>query len=194
MNRVLKAFCVVASTIVALSAVAEVLTDQDFRTVIHTAGSSVWPTITGNCYGSFSQNNAFDGTRFGTTSDAKRWLSSFKDFGVFGDEGKEGVYAQMQAPSVFLGRIYLKKYRFYLLSHSGNEAARAPKAWKVFGVPANGSDDSSSWTELDARSGYTSWTKPTVETTNEFTIAEEKVSGAGFRAFRFVPLDSQART
>ena len=85
------------------------------------------------------------------------------------------------------------KYRFYLLSCGGNEAARAPKAWKVFGVPANATD-SSSWTELDAQSGYTSWTMPTVETTNEFTIAEEKIAGAGFRAFRFVPLDSQART
>ena len=193
MKLVLKSWLwTLAVVSVAASATAEVLTDQDFRTVIHTAGSSVWPLITGNNK-SGSQNNAFDGTRFGTTSDAKRWLSSFKDFGVFGDEGKEGVYAQMQAPSAFLGRIYLKKYRFYLLSHSGNEAARAPKAWKVFGVPAN-AVDSSSWTELDAQSGYTSWTKPTEETTNEFTIAEEKVSGAGFRAFRFVPLDSQART
>ncbi len=170
---------------------AEVLIDQDFRTVIHTAGSSVWPLIDGNNR-SGSQNNAFDGIRF-TSDTGERWLSSFKDFGVFGDEGKVGVYAQMQAPSVFLGRIYLKKYRFYLLSCGGNEAARAPKSWKVFGVPANATD-SSSWTELDAQSGYTSWTKPTEETTNEFAIAEEKVSGAGFRAFRFVPLDSQART
>lgn len=193
MNHFLRAFCVVASTIVTLSMDAEVLTDQDFRTVIHTAGSSVWPDVSGNSK-SGHVNNAFDGIRFGTSSDtANRWLSSFKDFGVFGDEGKEGVYAQMQAPREFLGRIYLKKYRFYLLSHSGNEAARAPKSWKVFGVPANATD-SSSWTELDAQSGYTSWTKPTVETTNEFTIAEEKVTGAGFRAFRFVPLDSQART
>ena len=192
MNHVLKVFCVVASSIVTLIASAEVLTDQDFRTVIHTAGSSVWPTITGNNR-SGSENNAFDGVRFSADSSAKRWLSSFKDFGVFGDEGKEGVYAQMLAPNAFFGRIYLKKYRFYLLSHSGNEAARAPKAWKVFGVPANASD-SSSWTELDAQSGYTSWAKPTVETTNEFAIAEEKLTGAGFRAFRFVPLDSQART
>ena len=142
------------------TAVAEVLTDQDFRTVIHTAGSSVWPTITGNNK-SGSQNYAFDGIRFSTDS-SKRWLSSFKDFGVFGDEGKEGVYAQILAPNVFLGRIYLKKYRFYLLSCGGNEAARAPKAWKVFGVPANATD-SSAWTELDAQSGYTSWVKPTVE-------------------------------
>ena len=196
MNRVLKAFCVVASTIVALSAVAEVLTDQDFRTVIHTAGSSVWPTITGNNL-SGSQNNAFDGIRF-VDDNNERWLSSFKNYGIFGEvvdgvTNNVGVYAQMLAPDVFLGRIYLKKYRFYLLSCGGNEAARAPKSWKVFGVPANAAD-SSSWTELDAQSGYTSWTMPTVETTNEFTIAEEKVSGAGFRAFRFVPLDSQART
>ena len=191
MNHILRAFCVVASTIVTLSASAEVLTDQDFRTVIHTAGDSIWPTITGNNR-SGSQNNAFDGIRF-TDDSGERWLSSFKDFGVFGDEGKEGVYAQMLAPSAFLGRIYLKKYRFYILSCGGNEGNRAPKAWKVFGVPAN-AVDSSSWTELDAQSGYTSWVKPTVETTNEFTIAEEKVTGAGFRAFRFVPLDSNART
>ena len=191
MNHVLKVFCVVAAAIVTLSASAEVMTDQDFRTVIHTAGSDVWATITGNSK-SGSVNNAFDSTRF-TTDTNKRWLSSFKDFGIFGDVGKDGVYAQMLAPNVFLGRIYLKKYRFYLLSCGGNEAARAPKAWKVFGVPANASD-SSSWTELDAHSGYTSWAKPTEETTNEFTIAEEKIAGAGFRAFRFVPLDSQART
>ena len=191
MNHFLRAFCVVASTIVTFSTAGEVLTDQDFRKVIHTAGDSIWPTISGNNK-SGSQNNAFDGIRF-TDDTGERWLSSFKDFGVFGDEGKEGVYAQILAPNVFLGRIYLKKYRFYLLSCGSNEAARAPKAWKVFGVPANATD-SSSWMELDAQSGYTSWVKPTVETTNEFTIAEEKVTGAGFRAFRFVPLDSQART
>lgn len=184
---------IIATAVLALTAtaVAEVLTDQDFRTVIHTAGSSVWPTISGNNR-SGSQNYAFDGIRFSTDS-SKRWLSSFKDFGVFGDAGKDGVYAQMLAPNVFLGRIYLKKYRFYLLSCGGNEAARAPRSWKVFGVPA-GATDGSSWTELDAQSGYTSWVKPTVETTNEFTIAEEKIAGAGFRAFRFVPLDSEART
>lgn len=185
---------IIATAVLALTstAVAEVLTDQDFCTVIHTAGSSVWPGVTGNNR-SGSQNYAFDGIRFSTDS-SKRWLSSFKDFGVFGDEGKEGVYAQILAPNAFLGRIYLKKYRFYILSCGSNEAARAPIAWKVFGVPANATDSSSSWTELDTQSGYTSWTKPTVETTNEFTIAEEKIAGAGFRAFRFVPLDSQART
>ena len=194
MNHVLKAFCVVASVAVTMSAAAEVLTDQDFRTVIHTAGDSIWPTITGNCTSPYSQNNAFDGFRFSssTADKGKSWLSSFKNYGAFGDEGKEGVYAQMLAPSEFFGRIYLKKYRFYLLSCSGQETDRAPKAWKVFGVPANATD-SSSWAELDAQSGYTSWTKPTVETTNEFTIAEEKVTGAGFRAFRFVPLDSKAK-
>ena len=192
MKLILKSWLLAtAALVVTASAVAEVLTDQDFRTVIHTAGSDVWPNITGNNK-SGSQNNAFDGIRF-TTDTGERWLSSFKDFGIFGDEGKDGVYAQILAPNVFLGRIYLKKYRFYLLSCGGNEAARAPRAWKVFGVPANASD-SSSWTELDAQSGYTSWTKPTEETTNEFTIAEEKLAGAGFRAFRFVPLDSQART
>ena len=58
MNHILKVFCVVASAIVTLFASAEVLTDQDFRTVIRTAG--VWPTITGNNK-SGSQNNAFDG-------------------------------------------------------------------------------------------------------------------------------------
>ena len=87
----------------------------------------------------------------------------------------------------------MKKYRFYILSCGSREAVRAPKAWKVFGVPANASN-SSSWTELDAQSGYTSWTKPTAETTNEFAIAEEKIGGAGFRAFRFVPLDSEAKS
>ena len=159
MKHVLNSWILTMMTaFVAASVVAEVLTDQDFRTVIHTAGSSVWPTITGNSK-SGSVNNAFDDVRF-TTDTGERWLSSFKDFGIFGDEGKEGVYAQIQAPNVFLGRIYLKKYRFYLLSCGGNEASRAPKAWKVFGVPANASD-SSSWTELDAQSGYTSWAKPT---------------------------------
>ena len=186
-----KRLLALSAAALALLAQADVLTGQDFRTVIHTAGASVWPMITGNNK-SGSQNNAFDGIRF-TDDTGERWLSSFKDFGVFGDEGKEGVYAQMLAPSAFLGRIYLKSYRFYLLSCGGNEANRAPKAWKVFGVPANATD-SSSWTELDAQSGYASWTKPTEETTNEFAIAKEKVSGAGFRAFRFVPLDSAART
>ena len=142
MNHFLRAFCVVASTIVTLSTDAEVLTDQDFRTVIHTAGSSVWPDVSGNS-NSGHVNNAFDGIRF-TDDSGERWLSSFKDFGVFGDAGKDGVYAQILAPNVFLGRIYLKKYRFYLLSCGSNEAARAPKAWKVFGVPAN-APDSSSW-------------------------------------------------
>ena len=174
-------------------ATAEVLRDQDFSKVIHTAGSDVWPTVTGNNYGGHHQNNAFDGIKFSSDL-GKRWLSSLKDSGVFGDgSGKDGVYAQMLAPSAFLGRVYLKKYRFYLLSCGGNEAARAPKAWKVFGVPAN-SSDSSSWTELDGQSGYTDWTVPTEETANEFTIAEDKLTGAGYRAFRFVPLDSKART
>ena len=174
-------------------ATAEVLRDQDFSKVIHTAGSDVWPAVTGNNYGGYHQNNAFDGIKFSSEL-GKRWLSSLKDSGVFGDgSGKDGVYAQMLAPSAFLGRVYLKKYRFYLLSCGGNEAARAPKAWKVFGVPAN-SSDSSSWTELDGQSGYTDWTVPTEETANEFTIAEDKLTGAGFRAFRFVPLDSKART
>lgn len=80
MNRVLKAFCVVASVAVTMSAAAEVLTDQDFRTVIHTAGDSIWPTITGNCTSPYSQNNAFDGFRFSssTADKGKSWLSSFK--------------------------------------------------------------------------------------------------------------------
>ena len=81
-------------------ATAEVLRDQDFSKVIHTAGSSVWPTVTGNNL-SGSQNNAFDGIKFSDET-GKRWLSSFKNFGVFGDgSGKEGVYAQMLAPSAF---------------------------------------------------------------------------------------------
>ena len=57
---------------VAASVSAEVLTDQDFKTVIHTAGSSVWPAVSGNNR-SGSQNNAFDGTRFSTDT-SKRWL------------------------------------------------------------------------------------------------------------------------
>ena len=67
MNHVLKVFCVVAAAIVTLSASAEVMTDQDFRTVIHTAGSDVWATITGNSK-SGSVNNAFDDVRFSTES------------------------------------------------------------------------------------------------------------------------------
>ena len=180
-----------ATLAISYSAIAEVLLDQDFRTVIHTAGANVWPTVSGNNR-SGAINNAFDGVRFSSDSN-KRWLSSFKDFGVFGVEGKEGVYAQMLAPKAFLGRIYLKKYRFYLLSCGGNEAARAPKSWKVFGVPAN-ANGSADWTGLDSQSDYTSWEKPTVETANEFEIDEKKIAGNGFRAFRFVPLDSAART
>ena len=76
MNHVLKAVCVVASSIVTLSASAEVLTDQDFRTVIHTVGSDVWPTITGNNK-SRSMNNAFDGVRFSSDTN-ERWLTHSK--------------------------------------------------------------------------------------------------------------------
>ena len=98
MKRILKSWLLAtAVAFVTASAVAEVLTDQDFRTVIRTAG--VWPTITGNNK-SGSQNNAFDGVRFSDSS-SKRWLSSFKTYGTFGDEGKDGVYAQMLAPNVF---------------------------------------------------------------------------------------------
>ena len=170
MKRIMLALTA-ATLAISYSAIAEVLLDQDFRTVIHTAGANVWPTVSGKDKAG-PINNAFDGIRF-SADNAERWLSSFKDFGVFGDEGKEGVYAQMLAPSAFRGRIYLKKYRFYLLSCGGNEAARAPKAWKVFGVPANATG-SADWTELDAQSGYTSWVKPTVETANEFEIDEKK--------------------
>lgn len=192
MNAKSKLKVLALAVAVAASVSAEVLTDQDFKTVIHTAGSSVWPAVSGNNR-SGSQNNAFDGTRFSTDT-GKRWLSSFKDFGYYGDgSGKEGVYAQMLAPDAFLGRIYLKKYRFYLLSCGGNEVARAPKAWKVFGVP-KGATGSSDWIELDSRSGFTSWVKPTEETPNEFAIADDKLVGAGFRAFRFMPTDSEART
>jgi len=52
---------IIATAVLALTAtaVAEVLTDQDFCTVIHTAGSSVWPGVSGNNK-SGSQNYAFD--------------------------------------------------------------------------------------------------------------------------------------
>ena len=191
MNAKSKLKVLAMAVAVAASVSAEVLTDQDFKTVIHTAGSSVWPAVSGNNKNG-SQNNAFDGIRFSTDT-GKRWLSSFKDFGYYGDgSGKDGVYAQMLAPDEFLGRIYLKKYRFYLLSCGGQEKDRAPKAWKVFGVPKVATD-SSDWTELDSRSGYTSWTKPTEETPNEFAIADDKIAGAGFRAFRFMPTDSVAK-
>ena len=181
MKRIMLALTA-ATLAISYSAIAEVLLDQDFRTVIHTAGANVWPTVSGNNR-SGAINNAFDGVRFSSDSN-KRWLSSFKDFGVFGVEGEEGVYAQMLAPKAFLGRIYLKKYRFYLLSCGGNEAARAPKSWKVFGVPAN-ANGSADWTGLDSQSDYTSWEKPTVETANEFEIDEKKNSRQWFSGISF---------
>ena len=118
MKHVLKSWWwAMAFTAVTVTADAEVLRDQDFRAVIHTAGASVWPTVTGNSWSSSShQNNAFDGIKFSDDVN-ERWLSSLKDSGVFGDgSGKDGVYAQMLAPKAFLGRIYLKKYRFYIFA------------------------------------------------------------------------------
>ena len=102
MKHVLKSWLwAMAFTAVTVTAGAEVLRDQDFRAVINTAGASVWPTVTGNNR-SGSQNNAFDGIKFSDET-SKRWLSSFKDFGVFGDgSGKESCPVAAEAEN--LGR------------------------------------------------------------------------------------------
>ena len=87
--------------------------------------------------GKYNGTKAFDGV--GNTADDSRWLAA-KAASMW------VIYTFKVATVVDAIRIYLPNY--------GTDAARAPKDWKF-----QGSNDKSTWDDLDTQTGETNWTK-----------------------------------